>query len=483
MESITSDKHWIILSGSIPSKNFKCSLVNIYNSCDHEARAQTWIDLISHLAASTSPYLLMGDFNEILNANERGSNLISTNNSNAFKSFLQVLKLIEISPSQGRFTWFRGNSKSKLDRLFITSEWISAFPSLAVSILKRSLSDHSPILASVSIKNWGPKPFRFLNYWLSHHDCLKVIHESWKQLGKAPIIEKLRGVKRKLKAWNISHFGSIDENIRKCENIISDLDNNAKSRDLSEEELELRRNAQNDLWKWMKRRESYWAQHSRSRWLKEGDKNTRFFHTLATIRRRKNSIEHLETNGGIISDPLEIKKEATRFFQDIFTEEFLDRPIFSNLDFKCLSPSQAAKLTEKFSNDEIDLAVASCDSSKAPGPDGFNFGFVKKAWEIIKDDFYGIIHEFWASSTLPKGSNTAFITLIPKIQGASGLKNFRAISMVGVVYKIVAKILAQRLKQVMGFIIGPQQSSFIKGRQKQERLLKLISEIDQRQCS
>lgn len=62
-------------------------------------------------------------------------------------------------------------------------------------------------------------------------------------------MEKLRCVKRKLKAWNISKFGSIDENIRKCEDIIHKLDQTASLRDLSDEEVVGRRNAQNDLWK------------------------------------------------------------------------------------------------------------------------------------------------------------------------------------------------------------------------------------------
>lgn len=115
---------------------------------------------------------------------------------------------------------------------------------------------------------------------------------------------------------------------------------------------------------------------------------------------------------------------------------------------------QQASLTEKFTHDEIDSAVASCDVSKAPGPDGFNFRFIKSAWEVIRSDIYDIVEEFWSSSRLPRGCNNVFIALIPKSTSPEGFKDYRPISMVGCVYKIIAKILARRLQRVMDSIIG-----------------------------
>lgn len=81
----------------------------------------------------------------------------------------------------------------------ILEEWISTFPQLQVSLLKRSLSNHCPLLISSSSQNWGPKPFRFQNMWLSHPGCLKLIQEVWAQHNKSPLNEKLRHVKTSLK--------------------------------------------------------------------------------------------------------------------------------------------------------------------------------------------------------------------------------------------------------------------------------------------
>ena len=84
---------------------------------------------------------------------------------------------------------------------------------------------------------------------------------------------------------------------------------------------------------------------------------------------------------------------------------------------------------------------------------------------LIKTEIYSLVHEFWRSSKLPKGSNVAFITLIAKTENPGGFKDYRPISMVGCIYKIIAKIMTRRLKKVMSALVSPNQSSFIEGRQ------------------
>lgn len=157
--------------------------------------------------------------------------------------------------------------------------------------------------------------------------------------------------------------------------------------------MEEKRKAHTDLWAWMKRKEMYWAQNSKISWLKDGDRNTKFFHIIASNKRRKNSIASIEVNGVCNDDIEKIKKEASNFFKNIFKEEYHNRPTFDGLEFKALSPEQAASLILPFLNDEIDNAISSCDSDKASGPDGFNFKFVKKAWGTIKHDIYTRLFE------------------------------------------------------------------------------------------
>jgi len=106
-----------------------------------------------------------------------------------------------------------------------------------------------------------------------------------------------------------------------------------------------------------------------------------------------------------------------------------------------------------------------CEGNKAPGPDGINFFFIKKAWNIIGGDIVQMVDEFYRTNLLPPGINSSFVTLIPKVKGANKLHDFRPISLVGSLYKIISKLLASRVKQVMSEVISDHQNTFIKGRQ------------------
>jgi hypothetical protein len=130
-----------------------------------------------------------------------------------------------------------------------------------------------------------------------------------------------------------------------------------------------------------------------------------------------------------------------------------------------LQPSSSAALECPFSAEEIKAAIWNCEGNKAPGPDGVNFFFIKKAWNTIGRDIIRMIEEFYQSNLLPLGINSSFITLIPKINCAVKLADFRPISLVGSLYKIISKMLAIRLKHVMPEVITDNQTAFIKGRQ------------------
>jgi len=93
------------------------------------------------------------------------------------------------------------------------------------------------------------------------------------------------------------------------------------------------------------------------------------------------------------------------------------------------------------------VTVWDCHNFKCLGPDGISFGFIKKFWDILnlKDDLMRFLHEFHRNGRLSKGINITFIALIPKVDSPQCLNEFRPISLVGSMYKILAKVLANRL--------------------------------------
>ncbi|GKE08990.1 RNA-directed DNA polymerase, eukaryota [Tanacetum coccineum] len=121
-------------------------------------------------------------------------------------------------------------------------------------------------------------------------------------------------------------------------------------------------------------------------------------------------------------------------------------------------------MESEVTNDEIKRAVWDCGTDKAPGPDGFTFGFYRRFWYLIESDVYDAVRYFFTYDDIPKGCNSSFIALIPKIPDANLVKDFRPISLVGSLYKIISKILANRLVGVLGDIVSEVQSAFIADR-------------------
>ncbi|MCH88892.1 RNA-directed DNA polymerase (Reverse transcriptase), partial [Trifolium medium] len=140
--------------------------------------------------------------------------------------------------------------------------------------LARDVSDHCPIILRYSSQLWGPKPFKFNNFWLDH--------QGFK--------EKLKRLRGDLKTWNHEAFGNLDHNIAHVIEAIKELDLKAESGPLTQVENDARSKGFSDLWGLLKCRDSRLFQRSRSRWLKEGDANTGFFHASVKRRGRCNSI-------------------------------------------------------------------------------------------------------------------------------------------------------------------------------------------------
>ncbi|KAJ0454927.1 putative RNA-directed DNA polymerase [Helianthus annuus] len=185
---------------------------------------------------------------------------------------------------------------------------------------------------------------------------------------------------------------------------------------------------------------------------------------MVNCRKASNSIHGLEVNGSWVSKPSLIKKEVHRFFKSKFVEEWVNRPRLICEDISKISNGESLMLDARFSKEEIKTAVFECGDDKAPGPDGINFRFIKRFWNLFEDDLVSIMADFHSYGVINTGCGSSFIALIPKVIDPIGLNDYRPISLVGIVNKVISKVLANRLKRVLDSIIATSQSAFIGGR-------------------
>lgn len=160
-------------------------------------------------------------------------------------------------------------------------------------------------------------------------------------------------------------------------------------------------------------------------------------------------LKFLKIDEGVIDSLEQIKKYIVIYFKKLFEDDIQCRLILGSMGMNKLIDIEGEDLVKFFSMEEIKVVVQLCSSSKVQGLDGFNFGFIKNVWDIIKEDVFDMMGKFWENGDFFRDVN-----IILKIKGVIELKDFRLISMVGIIYKIIVKVLFKRLKGVMGNLVG-----------------------------
>ncbi|WJX53700.1 hypothetical protein P8452_39668 [Trifolium repens] len=402
-----------------------------------------------------------------------------------FDTFLTELEL-EDCPIIGRyFTWFHpnGTSMSRLDRVLISLEWSDISPNPSVRVLPRDVSDHCPLVLNYDSLDWGPKPFRFNSFLLENSKFKEMVATVWRGQNFSGwmgfiLKERFKGLKIAIKEWNREGSGDPGEKKRKLVSEILALDNKSEVAGLSQVEVATRKDKFEELWRLLKGIDAAIFHRSRSKWLKVGDANTAYFHSRMKMRRKTNGILALRTPTGWAEGPAHVRTATVEFFQNHFAGSVWNRPTLDGLNFVTVAESQNEALIAPFTLEEIEDMVKSSDGSKSPGPDGFNFAFIKAFWDLMKCEVRILFDQFHGNACLPKSLFSYFITLIPKVKSPQSLGDFRPISLLGCLYKLVSKVLAARLAKVIGSLIPNTQSAFIKGRNLVEGVVAVNEVID-----
>ncbi|KAA3474146.1 reverse transcriptase [Gossypium australe] len=390
----------------------KWRLTGFYGNPIERLRSMSW-DLLRHLHNSNcGHWLVLGDFNEITSSCEkREGRLRSENQMTKFRNALEDCGLINLGFSGRWYTWERGrfqetNICERLDRGLLMQAW-SGFNNNAVDKLA--------------------KAGQFFRLWSRTR--------SREQKRQRERIEA-----------HLSYLYEQDPTDKNLEKIM---------------EVQLDLNLEAD------KEEIFWEQRARVNWLKHGDKNTSFFHRLAISRHKRNQIVGIEDKEGRwVTQADEMLNVAVSYFGKLFTASN-STGVYRLLDLveKRITTDMNDELLRPFSEEEIWQVVKSTAPIKAPGIDGFLALFFQKYWDIVGSDISQYCLAVLKGEIEMDEINKTHIVLIPKVDRPKKLSQFWPISLCNVIYKIIAKVVVNRMSHILGHCIDEAQGAFIAGRQ------------------
>ena len=463
--------NWILIKGVCKLDNRDFAIVNVYAPQAFDSKKAVWKALDNEMSNTTESFtVILGDFNTVRDPAERINTKFKIKDNIDFNQFIASTEMVEVCMRNSYYTWFGPSNKcSKLDRIMVSKDWLTLGNWLVID-LDRYTSDHRPLCLTISKDDWGPKPYKFFNYLLEEQNFVEVLKQAWTQSNARNFISKFRNLRGVAKQWSAKHFGDLDERLKA-------LGQQQNQLDQGEVEGMGQVDIKEEMDKLLQIKVSMLCQKSRLNWELKGERNTRFFHRALARRQHRNQITALSVDGVDMCTPHVIKEALHSYFHQLLTEtttaKIFDLPDKMLAELKI---EEREHLIKDFTLQEIHEALLATDATKSPGSDGINAGVLRSIWPVMKDEILVFFKEFHTTSHIPKGYNASFIALVPKVKVPKHPTHFRPISLMNSVMKLLSKVMARRLKEVMHVLVSPTQSAFIQGRQITDSIL-LASEV------
>lgn len=298
--------------------------------------------------------------------------------------------------------------------------------------------------------------------WCKHHQFSEVVKQSWVVPIQGTVFHtfaaKLKRLRATLIAWNKGRFGNVFKKVENAEKLLSEAERRVED-DQSSQALECLHNAKIALNQALHYEEQFWRQRAKVKWLVEGDKSTKFFHAVATVKRKRSKIFGIkDMNGNWVSEQTEIAAAGVDFFKAQFSMEHqnFDFLLITELVPEMIIDAQKEAVIGVPGGDEIKEAVFSINADGAAGPDGFNGHFYRQCWDIIKEDLIVAVQSFFQGQIFPKSWSSTLIVAIPKVENPSSFGDMRPIILCNFNDKIISKIVAERMALILPVIISPE---------------------------
>lgn len=499
IKTVERDEEGRFLLLDINIENKSLILVNIYApTSDDTVKQCEFLQFISNKLETyiDRDLILGGDFNMCpdpvidRNASKFKQTLKVTE---SFQTFRDNLNLIDIwrvlNDDMKRYTW-RGNTKSgrassRIDLWLVSSNIVFDLENTKIS--SSILTDHSIINLNLNLKE---EQKRGNGNWKLNVSLLKdqqLVNKINTYLDSCT--NTYRNIENKALVWDTIKCG-IRGIIIKCsklkrrqereqlDNLKNDLNIIEEKMDKTDHDEQLYKTVKIQIEEIEKRHANGAIVRSRAQWIEDGEKCTSYFLKLEKRNQKNKSIKCLSDSGKKHYDQTTILNLCKNFYKNLYSQtqptNFDSCKLF-NVEHNVLSENEQEICEGRVSEAECLQALKLLPNNKTPGSDGLSIDFYKFFWNKIKTFLISSFDYSFENNLLSIDQRRAILTLLPKpSKDSRNLKNWRPISLLNSDYKILAKVLANRLQKVISNIIHPDQVGYIKGRNISDNIRSMI---------
>jgi hypothetical protein len=416
--------------------------------------------------------ILVGDFNAVEHENDvklktrkRRSKITNKQLKELIEAFQMKDAWLAKGGKRSAHTFFYPKGSSRLDRMYVSNELTKEVN--GISYRATELTDHLAVIMETTCThqkttNHKSGPWK-MNIGILKEPKFRIKFQEWWEG-----INKFKIKKNKLREWwdNIFKTGLKRLAIDSSKIIAKEKRDQRMNDQLLLGDIIEKFNQGEHLWeelKTVKKSIKKWEKEVISRELLKNKPEHKIADERCTTfqikkSQKSNQIKEIEVNNTLIKDKSQIKQEIEKHFKNIFQKEWI------NLDERrkeSLEIIQTENLKNEMTNviteTEIKAIIDKCKNLKSPGQDGIPYEFYKEFLPILKERMTELFNEIIENEEMAGSQSLAMIKMIPKKSNATKLSDFRPISLLCTDYKILAGVLAERLKPVLSKVIGPSQ--------------------------
>ncbi|XP_074288921.1 uncharacterized protein LOC141614066 [Silene latifolia] len=410
----------------------------VYGSNDVDHRDRLWNELRS-LQPKVTNWILMGDWNIVRSMEERiGPNPPSIKDMLAFNQCLLDCHLEDLQSFGCEFIWTNKREAItrvwfRLDRVLANPLWLVHFSSTQVNVLPSGVSDHSPLLVTITDKSQQNKRFSYLNCWEDHPDYGQVVKEAWDMPVRGNVIyrlfSRLKNVRQRLIDIHKNSYSGISGKVQEAQKNLHDCQSSLQANPLDPTMLAMEQNLLQTYLILKKAEHNSLLQRAKIQNIKYNDAPISYYFSRIAARKHQSLIGRIKDRQGLEREGMsDVNQAFVEYYQWLLGHH-------SPTDFSLMESLEGPRFPE-----------SGCE-------------------EICRElEFCNAIKGFFQSGNISKQANTTLLALIPKKSVVSTVMDYRPIACCTDFYKTVSKILCSRLKPFLPDIAGKEHGAFVGGR-------------------